>query len=152
MNVFTSLYNYATKGSTRLNFHLFNFFTHLVILGITDNFTTKGILLAYASFIINFFCGEFIFFRINKVLEGLERLIYVNQNLEDLESESSDNSESLDNSESSNNSESSDNSEEESSDLEQELEELEAALNEDTESSNNSEETLKERIQSEVNF
>ena len=93
MNVFTCLYNFSTKGATRINFHLFNFFTHLLILGITNNFTTKGILIAYASFIINFFCGEFLFFRINKVLKGLERLIYANQHLEDLEEQEEHNSE-----------------------------------------------------------
>lgn len=85
MNVFTCLFDFATKGAVRIKFHLFNFFSHLIILGLTNNFTTKGILIAYASFIINLFCGEFLFFRLTKALKGLERLIYANQHLEDLE-------------------------------------------------------------------
>lgn len=124
MNVFTYLFNFATKGATRIKFHLFNFFTHLIILGITDNFTTKGILLAYASFILNFFCGEFLFFRINKVLEGLERLIYANQLIDELEEETESSEESENNSE---------------------------EQDEETESSEEDQE-LKERIRSEVNF
>lgn len=125
MNVFTYLFNFATKGATRIKFHLFNFFTHLIILGLTNNFTTKGILLAYASFILNFFCGEFLFFRINKVLEGLERLIYANQLIDELEEET----------------ESENNSEEHSSEEESE-----------NNSDNSEDQQLKERIRSEVNF
>lgn len=90
MNVFTCLFDFATKGAVRIKFHLFNFFSHLIILGLTDNFTTKGILIAYASFIINLFCGEFLFFRLTKALKGLERLIYANQHLEDLEEHNSE--------------------------------------------------------------
>lgn len=96
MNVFTCLFDFATKGAVRIKFHLFNFFSHLLILGLTDNFTTKGILIAYASFIINLFCGEFLFFRLTKALKGLERLIYANQHLEDLEEEQEDKVEHVD--------------------------------------------------------
>lgn len=124
MNVFTYLFNFATKGATRIKFHLFNFFTHLIILGLTNNFTTKGILLAYASFILNFFCGEFLFFRINKVLEGLERLIYANQLIDELEEESE----------------------------EQEEQEEETGSENNSEDSSEEDQQLKERIRSEVNF
>lgn len=89
MNVFAYLYNFAIKEASRFKFYLFNFFAHLIILGITDNFTTKGILLAYASFAIDIICGEFIFYRLNKVMKSLERLIYANKNLEDLSQEES---------------------------------------------------------------
>lgn len=140
MNVFTCLFDFATKGAVRIKFHLFNFFSHLIILGLTDNFTTKGILIAYASFIINLFCGEFLFFRITKALKGLERLIYANQHLEDLEGEQEEQVEHK--SETCNHDEQGESAEEDSED----------SSEESNDSSEEQQQTIKERICSEINF
>lgn len=143
MNVFTCLFDFATKGAVRIKFHLFNFFSHLLILGLTDNFTTKGILIAYASFIINLFCGEFLFFRITKALKGLERLIYANQHLEDLEEQNEIKTCEVNDDGHEHNSEQEESAEEDSESNDS---------SEEEQSSDDHSQTIRERICSEINF